>query len=88
VSEHREAHIIMAGGEDAVDGAIERLGQMLEDDAVRGMVICTLNNTGKMRLGVSVMSIALTPEEAINVLINAIEGLGMAREDLMRLLKL
>jgi hypothetical protein len=67
---------------------MERLQDMIENHAVKGMVICTLNEPAKMRLGVSVMSIALTPEQAINVLINAIEGLGMAREDLMRLLKL
>jgi len=37
---------------------------------------------------VSVMSLSLTPDQAINVLINAIEGLGMSRSDLRRILNL
>src|SRR5262245_39443157 len=92
MSPARETSIILAGGDDAVvDDALARLQKMIEDETVRGFVVCTLNRTPNDhtgRLGVSVMSLSLTPDEAINVLINAIEGLGMSRSDLRRILNL
>lgn len=83
----REAHIIMAG--ECTDDAMARLEKLFTSDSIDGFVICTLNRPNDLtKLGVTLTSVGLTPEQTVNVLVNALEGLGISISDLRRLMRL
>lgn len=80
----RDIKLILSGGEDAVDQALELIGEQIMADDLEGMVICTLSKPGTTPPDqrVRIASLGLTADQCINVLINALEGVSGARVEI------